>query len=235
MPLVGEVPWVMLVHRARRILYCVDHVISKYDLSGSVLDVGCGRRGWLSLLVKSYFNGFVVTFDIVPEHVRDAKNIAKALNLSSDGYVIADAFRLPFRDKVFDKIIGSAILHHLLEKIDIVAKEIFRVTKENGAGIFNAEIVASRFLGWLWKKLALEKAPILGGGKEGIATKKDWVKTFKNAGFSEVQVLREKLYGYVTQPLKTIIYYRFVKYLPDEFVIDWLITSATITFNKSSI
>jgi len=227
-----EPPWLMPVRRFQRILYCVDHIISKYDLSGSVLDIGCGRRGWLSLLAKSYFNSFVVTFDVVPEKVRDAKEIAKALGLRSDGYVIADAFSLPFRDGVFDTVIGSAILHHLLDKIDVVAKEIFRVTTDDGAGIFNAEIVASRFLGWLWKKFALEKQPALGGGKEGIATKKGWVKAFEDVGFSEVQVLREKLYGYVTKPLKTIMYYRFVKYFPDEFVIKRLVTSATVTFTK---
>jgi len=227
-----EPPWLMLVRRFRRILYCVDHIISKYDLNGNVLDIGCGRRGWLSLLAKSYFNSFVVTFDIVPEKVRDAKEIAKALNLRSDGYVIADASSLPFRDGVFNRVVGSAILHHLLEKIDVVAKEIFRVTKDNGGGIFSAEIAGSRFFGWLWKKLVLEKAPTLGGGKEGIATRKDWVKTFENAGFSEVYVSREKLYGYVTKPLKTIMYYRFVKYFPDEFVVKRLVTSATVTFTK---
>jgi ubiquinone/menaquinone biosynthesis C-methylase UbiE len=141
------------------ILYQLNHIISRYDLGGSILEIGCGRRGWFSLMVKSYFNSFVITTDVSRGKVRKAKEIAEALGIESDYYVVADAALLPFVDGVFDKVIGNAVLHHVLENIETVAKEIFRVTNDSGSGLFTGEIVASRPIGWLWKNLVLNKIP----------------------------------------------------------------------------
>jgi SAM-dependent methyltransferase len=219
--------WVMLVQKAPDVLYYVDNVIHKYDLSGLVLDIGCGRRGWLSLLIKSYFNSSVVTFDIDQEKVANARSISRSLGIESNGYVIASAFSLPFKDDVFDRVVGNAILHHLLDDIGMASEEIFRVMKETGLGLFTGEIVASSIIGWLWKKIVLEKIP-----GEGIATKKRWVHVFETAGFHEIRVLRENLQGYITSLKRGIVYY-FAKYIPGEIIVDLFITSATIVFNRA--
>jgi ubiquinone/menaquinone biosynthesis C-methylase UbiE len=216
----------MLVEHWSYILYQRDCVIPKYDLKGSVLEIGCGRRGWFSLITKSYFDSFVCTTDISSEKVHKAKEIARALGILSDCYVVADATRLPFINGVFDKVIGNAVLHHVLENIEGAAKEIFRITKEDGMGIFTGEIVSSRFIGWLWKKLVLNKIP-----GEGIATKDAWKKAFRNSGFNNVNVLRENRYGYNPSNMRNF-YYQVIRHLPEEIVTRYLITSVTIIFNK---
>lgn len=218
----------MLISNWDYILYQRDKIFPNYDLSGNVLDIGCGRRGWFSLMVKSYFRdkAFVITTDVLPDKVRKAKDIAASLNLESDGYVAADAAHLPFRGETFQKIIGSAVLHHVLPAINDVTKEMFYVMKSSGTTLFTGEIVASSFLGWLWKKISLEKAP-----DEGIATEATWHKAFLNAGFTQVNVLREHRFGY-HQSLRRDIYYRIIKYLPDKFVVKYALTSATITANS---
>lgn len=204
------------------ILYQRDKIFPNYDLSGKVLEIGCGRRAWFSLMVKSYFNDFVVTTDVLRDKVREAKNIAASVNLESDGYVVVDAAHLPFRDKTFQKIIGNAVLHHVLPNLHDVAREMHQVMESPGTAIFTGEIVASRSLGWIWKKISLEKMP-----DEGIATEATWCKTFLNAAFTHVNVIREHRCGYIQSILRDI-YYRFIKHLPDRFVVRCLVTSATL-------
>lgn len=225
--MISEPLWVLLVQKWSYILYYVKHVIEKYDLNGYVLDVGCGRRGWLSLLVKSYFDSVVITFDIIPEKVRDAKKISELINRRSEGYIVASAYDLPLRNGVFDKIIGNAVLHHLLDRIDDLGSEFYRVGKKSCDCIFVGEIVASSLIGWIWKKIVLEKIP-----GEGISTKKNWISVFENAGFKNIQILKEVRYGYFDKSILRNIYYYVIKHIPDSIVINMMITSATIVFEK---
>jgi len=220
--------WIMLVEKWQYILYQMNHVISKYDLGGNVLEIGCGRRGWFSLIVKTYFDSFVITTDVSKQKVHKAKEIAQALGIASDDYVVADAASLPFVKGVFHKVIGNAVLHHVLKNIEMVAEEIFRATKEDGMGLFTGEIVASRPIGWLWKNLVLNKIP-----GEGIATKDSWKKAFYKAGFTNVDIIRENRSGYSSEILRDL-YYKITRYFPEEIVTSLLITSITIVFNKAT-
>jgi SAM-dependent methyltransferase len=71
-----------------------------------ILDYGCGG-GWLSLLLLKW--GFdVVGMDVSKNMVSNAKLICHEAD-----FIVCDAMRLPFRDGVFDFIIGISILHHL--------------------------------------------------------------------------------------------------------------------------
>ena len=71
-----------------------------------ILDYGCGG-GWLSILFVRW------GFDVVGMDV--SKNMVKSANLvcHKADFIVCDAMRLPFRDGVFDFIIGISILHHL--------------------------------------------------------------------------------------------------------------------------
>lgn len=71
-----------------------------------ILDYGCGG-GWLSLLLFRW--GFdVVGMDVSKNMVKNAKLVCHKAD-----FIICDAMRLPFRDEVFEFIIGISILHHL--------------------------------------------------------------------------------------------------------------------------
>lgn len=71
-----------------------------------ILDYGCGG-GWLSLLLLKW--GFdVVGVDVSKNMVSNAKLICHKAD-----FIVCDAMRLPFRDEVFEFIIGISILHHL--------------------------------------------------------------------------------------------------------------------------
>ncbi len=71
-----------------------------------ILDYGCGG-GWLSkLLLKWGFN--VVGVDISENMVKNAKLVCPEAD-----FIVCDAMRLPFKEDIFDFVIGISILHHL--------------------------------------------------------------------------------------------------------------------------
>ena len=224
--------WLFLVEKWGYILYVRDCVLSnpemcaRADLRGAILDIGCGRRGWLSLLVKCYFDAEVTTTDIVREKVRESRDIARSLGFESNNYVVADCNFLPFRPRIFDRLVGNAVLHHVLPTIHHVARELFRVLRKDGKGIFTGEIVASRPICWSLKKMILDKAE-----GEGITCIHGWKEPFMKSRFEKVTILREKRCGYVTSIIKNI-FYSISKYLPSKICTDFLVTSCTIIFDK---
>lgn len=67
---------------------------------------GCGGA-WLSLkLFRWGFN--VIGIDVSSNMLRNAKLVCPGAD-----FIVADAGRLPFKDAVFDCVIGIGILHHL--------------------------------------------------------------------------------------------------------------------------
>jgi len=92
-----------------------------------ILDYGCGA-GWLSVLLKR--SGFeVVGIDVNVNLLRRAKHVCREAE-----FIACDAERLPFKESIFDFVIGVAILHHL--NLERSCKEIRRVLKNRSKFIF---------------------------------------------------------------------------------------------------
>lgn len=93
-----------------------------------ILDVGCGS-GEYSLLFQKEGNK-VVGMDISPKAVAVAKK--KGLNV-----ILHDIEgEFPFKDSIFDKVIGLEVLEHLFEPEKVV-NESWRVLKPKGEAIFS--------------------------------------------------------------------------------------------------
>ncbi len=104
-----------------------EHIISNITKkAGVVLDVGCGSA-WVAknLCPKNYE---VVSMDI------SLDNTTKALQkypFENHSAVIADVFSLPFNTNVFDYIIASEIIEHVVDPAAFV-KNLIRVLKPGG-------------------------------------------------------------------------------------------------------
>jgi SAM-dependent methyltransferase len=92
-----------------------------------ILDYGCGG-GWLSILLHKWGFKFV-GMDISRNMVRNAKIVCHEAD-----FVVCDAMRLPFRNNIFDYIIGISILHHL--DLKRATDELKRVSVYRSAFLF---------------------------------------------------------------------------------------------------
>jgi SAM-dependent methyltransferase len=102
------------------------------DLRGKhVLDYGCGHG--MAAVVLARRGAAVTAFDLSPGYVREAEDRAAA-NGVSVRFAVADGERLPFADRSFDAVWGSAILHHL--DLARAGAELRRVLAPGGVAVF---------------------------------------------------------------------------------------------------
>ncbi len=97
-----------------------------------VLDLGCGT-GTLTILIKqTYPNTEVVGLDgdqAILEIARSKANRA-GVNITFDN---AMAFKLPYPDNSFNRVLSSLVIHHLSsENKQLVMHEIYRVLRAGG-------------------------------------------------------------------------------------------------------
>lgn len=102
-----------------------------------LLDVGCGRgRHSFEALVRGLD---VVSVDLdelaLKQTVSDALDLRDAGLIPagpSGGCTRADALRLPFADGVFDRVVASEVLEHIIDDEGVV-RELFRVVRPGGS------------------------------------------------------------------------------------------------------
>lgn len=105
-------------------------VVEGLDLEDrdKVLEIGCGNGYYLSLLNRLGMNLNLVGVDNDKMALSDAK---KFIDDDRVKLILADAERLPFKDKSFDKIVMSEVIEHVNDE-DLVLKETLRVLKPGG-------------------------------------------------------------------------------------------------------
>jgi SAM-dependent methyltransferase len=96
-----------------------------------VLDYGCGHG--MAAVVLARRGAAVTAFDLSPGYVREAGERAAA-NGVAVRFVVADGERLPFADRSFDAVWGSAVLHHL--DLARAGAELRRVLAPGGVAVF---------------------------------------------------------------------------------------------------
>ena len=102
------------------------------DLNGmSVLEYGCGRGIFATLLGKS--GARVSAFDISPASVEHTRSRA-ALNGVEVEATVAAAEKLPYADNTFERVFGTATLHHV--DVTQAGPELHRVLVPGGRAVF---------------------------------------------------------------------------------------------------
>jgi 2-polyprenyl-3-methyl-5-hydroxy-6-metoxy-1,4-benzoquinol methylase len=102
------------------------------DVGGKhVLDLGCGHG--MAGVILARRGASVTALDLSLGYVREAHQRAQANGVRIQ-FVQAAGERLPFADETFDRIWGSAILHHLEPRR--AAGELRRVLRPGGMAVF---------------------------------------------------------------------------------------------------
>lgn len=105
-------------------------ILENLDLTGNekILEVGCGRGFYLRVL-KSVWPVLAITgVDLNPKYLKKAEEFMGELRVDLR---VANATKLPFKDKTFDRIIATEILEHIPDDEKAIS-EMFRVLKTGG-------------------------------------------------------------------------------------------------------
>jgi len=110
------------------------------DLRGNILDVGCGNGLFLLEWYTSFGDqskAFGTDYDF--ESLKEAKLIFIDNNLSSEVFILGNAFNLPFPSDSFNNVLclNTLINIHPFKNIETLIKELHRVCKKNGKIIFD--------------------------------------------------------------------------------------------------
>lgn len=112
------------------------------DVKGkTVLEYGCGDG--LNTVVLCRRGANVIGLDISPELLAVAKERLIA-NQCDGTFILGSAHALPLPDESVDVVFGIAILHHL--DLEMASREVQRVLKKRGKGIFQEPLRNSKFL-----------------------------------------------------------------------------------------
>ena len=108
---------------------------------GSLLEIGCGYGKQLKNFCST--GGFVVGCDFSRPQLLKAKEFCS----DAEFFLIeADAEHLPFRDKMFDVVLSSAvILHNPYEKAQRIISEMIRVSRKYLVHNEDTDITFSRY------------------------------------------------------------------------------------------
>jgi SAM-dependent methyltransferase len=114
------------------------------DVRGQVVvDFGCGS-GENSLLLARR-GAYVIGVDISESLVGLARRRLEINGLAGRAqFVVGSAHDLPLRDGTADVVLGIAILHHL--NLDAASREVHRILKPGGRGIFKEPVRDSRLV-----------------------------------------------------------------------------------------
>jgi ubiquinone/menaquinone biosynthesis C-methylase UbiE len=157
----------------------------KSQLSGRVLDIGCGDGRYFHLVWPKVTNVVGVEADFAVAELARQQGVYQKVHLTY-------AHQIPEPDCSFDHVFANCSLEHM-DHLDAVLAEIFRCLKPNGT--LTCSIVTNRFLEWCVlprlislagfsnAALGLQEAFVNFHHVVNPLSMMEWMQRFVNAGF----------------------------------------------------
>ncbi|MGA9842683.1 MAG: methyltransferase domain-containing protein [Nitrososphaeraceae archaeon] len=155
-----------------------------------VIDIGSG--GGIDVFLsanKVKQAGKVIGIDMTDEMLEKAADHAKQNGYANVEFKKGDIEKgIPINENVADVVISNCVINLTIDKV-AAFKEIYRILKSNGGRMVISDLVTS-------KEVDPESA---NSDKwcsciDGALTKEHYLDSIRKAGFSDVEVLEEKLY-----------------------------------------
>jgi len=146
-----------------------------------VLEIGCGTGEYTKGLLRSNCNLFSI--DLSYNMLNKARE--KIPNRGNLCFIVSDAERLPFKDEVFDAVIGNAVLHHL--DIKQAVGQIWRVLKPGGSFVFSEPNMLNPQI-FLQKNIRTLKRLFGDSPEEGAFFRWQVKELFLKTGFKDIKV-----------------------------------------------
>jgi len=153
----------------------------------TVLDLGSGAGFDCFLAAKRVGKaGKVIGVDMTPDMIDRARNNASKGNYPNVEFRLGEIENLPAADNSVDVVISNCVINLAPDKTRVF-KEAFRVIRPGGRFMVSDIVLLKELPDPIKDSIEAYTGCIAG------ATKKDeYIKTIKNAGFKDVQVLDEK-------------------------------------------
>ena len=153
----------------------------------TVLDLGSGAGFDCFLAAKKVgTEGKVIGVDMTPDMIDRARNNAQKGKYTNVEFRLGGIENLPAADNSVDVVISNCVINLAPDK-SRVFKEAFRVLKPGGRMMVSDIVLLKELPDFVRDSIEAYTGCVAG------ATKKDeYLKTIKNAGFKEVQILDEK-------------------------------------------
>lgn len=128
--------------------YAVKQLWGDDGLSGKrILEIGCGMGVFALFLARQEAEVFVV--DLSLERLKFLKRQAEKIGVGNRIRIVCGAAEnLPFAPETFDALYTKSVLIHT--DIDPASRELFRVLKKGGTGVF-VEPLKSNPFAWLYR------------------------------------------------------------------------------------
>ena len=97
--------------------------------ASSVLDIGCNDGTFTMIIAKKTRASRVCAVDVLPKSIAYAKK--RFATSKKFFFKVADAHKLPYRDKSFDAIFCLETLEHVEEPQEVIS-EMYRLVEDNG-------------------------------------------------------------------------------------------------------
>ncbi len=129
------------------------HWDTSYPEGSSVLEAGCGVGAQTVTLAKNSPGAQIVSVDISPESVAEARRKTEAAGITNVEFRQADIFSLPFGPESFDHVFVCFVLEHLPQPVEALAilKRLLKpggtmtvIEGDHGSAYFHPDSAAAR-------------------------------------------------------------------------------------------
>ncbi len=153
----------------------LDNRIFPTDMTGTVLDLGCGPGFWTVELARRGARDLIAA-DLTHNALSLARMRCHLMGIQS-GFSQENAENLSFDNDVFAHVNCQGVIHHTPDTNRAVA-EIARVLKKNGTAVIsvyykNLILRSWKKIAWFGKILNKSGAALAGRGREGIFAQSD--------------------------------------------------------------
>lgn len=153
----------------------------------TVLDLGSGAGNDVFVARKIVGeSGYVIGVDFTMEMITKAKENAKKLGLDNVQFRFGDIEDLPVTSNKVDVVISNCVLNLVPDK-QSAFNEIYRVLKPGGHFSISDVVIEGELPANI-----MNAAEMYAGCVSGALQKDDYLRKIYNAGFEEIEIMKEK-------------------------------------------
>jgi ubiquinone/menaquinone biosynthesis C-methylase UbiE len=197
---------------------------NKEIFHGNILEIGASICMISATIKKNVSAATVIATDVARNILEAAVKITPIIGGKPDFFIQCNAEQLPFKDGLFDCVIGSSVLHHT--ELSKSMSEISRVLKKGGFYVGLREPLSSFLAKPIYRKHLCRRS------STKIYTVPQYRKILRENKFEDIKISFYKNPRLMNPGLSDQLYYTLIKSLPNFLLENFLFGRARIIARK---